>query len=71
MATVIDIEELPNRLEEVLALLSAGVEIVVVQGPVPRARLVPLEPEPTTRRRPGLHPHAMEAADDFDAPLFT
>jgi antitoxin (DNA-binding transcriptional repressor) of toxin-antitoxin stability system len=68
MATAIDIRELPTRLEEALALVSAGQEVILLDGSTPRARLVPLGPVPSPRT-PGLHPGALQPAPDFDAPL--
>jgi antitoxin (DNA-binding transcriptional repressor) of toxin-antitoxin stability system len=67
MVTTIDIRELPGRLDEALALASAGGEVVLLDGSTPRARLVPFGPAPT--RAAGLHPGALQAAPDFDAPL--
>jgi antitoxin (DNA-binding transcriptional repressor) of toxin-antitoxin stability system len=67
MATAIDIRELPARLEEALALASAGGEVILLDGSIPRARLVPFGPAPP--RVAGLHPGALQAAPDFDAPL--
>jgi antitoxin (DNA-binding transcriptional repressor) of toxin-antitoxin stability system len=67
MATAIDIRELPARLDEALALASAGCEVILLDGSVLRARLVPFAPAPS--RDPGLHPRAIQPASDFDAPL--
>jgi antitoxin (DNA-binding transcriptional repressor) of toxin-antitoxin stability system len=67
MTTAIDVRELPARLEEALALASAGGEVILLEGSTPRARLVPLGPPPP--RVAGLHPGALQAAPDFDAPL--
>jgi antitoxin (DNA-binding transcriptional repressor) of toxin-antitoxin stability system len=67
MATAIDIRELSARLDEVLALASAGGEVILLDGSTPRARLVPLGPAPP--RAAGLHPGALQPAPDFDAPL--
>jgi antitoxin (DNA-binding transcriptional repressor) of toxin-antitoxin stability system len=68
MTTTIDIRDLPARLGEALAAVATGAEVVLTDGPTPRARLVPLPP-PTAARKPGLHPGAMTAAPDFDAEL--
>jgi antitoxin (DNA-binding transcriptional repressor) of toxin-antitoxin stability system len=67
MATAIDIRELPERLDEALALASAGDEVILVDGSIPRARLVPLHS--AVSRVAGLHPGAMQPAPDFDASL--
>ena len=67
MTTAIDIRELPARLEEALALASAGGEVILLDGSTPRARLVPLAQTP--QRTAGLHPCALQAAPNFDAPL--
>ena len=40
MATAIDIRDLPARLEEALALATPGHEVVLLDGPTTRARLV-------------------------------
>jgi antitoxin (DNA-binding transcriptional repressor) of toxin-antitoxin stability system len=67
MITAIDIRELPARLEEALALASAGREVILLDGSTPLARLVPFAPAAT--RAAGLHPGAIQPAPDFDAPL--
>ena len=67
MSNTIDVSELPNRLGEVLAIVSSGREVLLTDGATPRARIVPCGgPGP---RVPGLHAGAMQAAADFDAPL--
>jgi antitoxin (DNA-binding transcriptional repressor) of toxin-antitoxin stability system len=65
--TTVEVQELHARFGEVLSLAAAGTEVIVTEGHVPRARLVPL----TSRhaRTPGLHPGAIQTSDDFDAPL--
>lgn len=69
MTTTIDIRELPARLDEVLARASAGDEVLLTDDNVPRARLVPVPPEPK-ERTPGLHPgNIIYMAPDFDAEL--
>jgi antitoxin (DNA-binding transcriptional repressor) of toxin-antitoxin stability system len=67
MALAINIRELPARLEEALASVSAGGEVILLDGSIPCARLVPLSPPPL--RTAGLHPDALQPAPDFDAPL--
>lgn len=65
MSQQIDVKDLPNRLDEMLAKAASGDEIILTDASGPRARLLPL-PKPRTL---GLHPGAMEAAPDFDDPL--
>jgi antitoxin (DNA-binding transcriptional repressor) of toxin-antitoxin stability system len=67
VTTAIDIRELPARLEEAIAVTSAGGEVVLLDGSTPRARLVPVQP--VAARVAGLHPGALEPTADFDAPL--
>lgn len=67
MTTAIDIRELPARFDEAVALASEGGEVVLLEGLIPRARLVPLEA--ASPRMPGLHPGALQPTADFDAPL--
>ncbi|HEY7308430.1 MAG TPA: hypothetical protein VH643_03605 [Gemmataceae bacterium] len=67
MSTTIELRELSTRLEEALALVRSGREVILTEGATPRARLVPCG-EPG-ERVPGLHPGAFQAAADFDAPL--
>jgi antitoxin (DNA-binding transcriptional repressor) of toxin-antitoxin stability system len=66
-ATMVDMLELPARLAELLALVAGGAEVVVTDGAIPRARLVPFAQ--AAPRTAGLHPGSMTAADDFDASL--
>lgn len=67
MSLTIDVRELPARWSEALTSVSAGNEVLLTDGPVPRARLVPCSG--AGPRVPGLHPGGMQAAADFDAPL--
>ena len=67
MSKLIDVRELPVRLGEALASAAAGEEVILTDGKAPRARLVPLAAPPP--RVAGLHPGALQATPDFDAPL--
>ena len=67
LTATIDIRDLPARLDELLALAATGREVVLSDGSVPRARLLPITPRGP--RIPGLHPGSMTMAPDFDAPL--
>jgi antitoxin (DNA-binding transcriptional repressor) of toxin-antitoxin stability system len=72
MSITIDAQELPSRLAEILSLAAAtGEEIIIIEGNVARARLIPLErDQKQVKRIPGLHPGSMIPAEDFDASLF-
>jgi antitoxin (DNA-binding transcriptional repressor) of toxin-antitoxin stability system len=63
----VDVRDLPGRLMELLAS-GADEEIIITDGQVPRARLIPLAHN-SQARIPGLHPGAIQTADDFDEPL--
>jgi antitoxin (DNA-binding transcriptional repressor) of toxin-antitoxin stability system len=63
----VEVHELPARFAELLALAAAGAEVIVTEGNIPRARLLPLTG--VADRVPGLHQGAIQTADDFDAPL--
>lgn len=67
MSASIDISELPDRLDEALAIVSSGAEVLLTDGATPRARLVPYEV--FVSRTPGLHLNAIQTTEDFDAPL--
>jgi antitoxin (DNA-binding transcriptional repressor) of toxin-antitoxin stability system len=67
MSTTIDVRELPARLNEALAIVSSGGEVLLADGVTLRARLVPCAR--TELRVPGLHAGAIQTAPDFDAPL--
>lgn len=67
MSKLFDIRELPARLDEALALAASGDEIILTDGQIPKARLVPLAAN--AKRIAGLHPGSMLPAPDFDAPL--
>ncbi len=67
MSTTIDVRELPARLNEALAIVSSGCEVLLTDGVTPCARLVPCAGPGS--RVPGMHAGAIQAAPDFDAPL--
>jgi antitoxin (DNA-binding transcriptional repressor) of toxin-antitoxin stability system len=60
----IDIQD--ANLEELLALVREGTEIILAEGNTPLARLIPVK-----KRILGLHAHLGKAwtSDDFDEPL--
>jgi antitoxin (DNA-binding transcriptional repressor) of toxin-antitoxin stability system len=67
--TVIDVRDLPGKLDEALALASAGTEVVLTDGPATRGRLVPVVQPSAARRVANLHRGMMTVSADFDAPL--
>ncbi len=64
----VDVREAQVNLKELLAMVFAGTEIVLMEDNTPLARLVPIA-SPTTPRMAGLHPGAIWTSDDFDEPL--
>ena len=64
----IDIQSAQLTLEEVLAAVRKGVEIIFTEGNVPLAKIIPLSSS-QGKRIPGLHPGGIEISDDFDEPL--
>ena len=67
MITTIDIQDLPARLAEALAIAASGGEVIVTGGTVPRARIVPYAEAGT--RIADLHAGAIRETPDFDSPL--
>ena len=67
MRTDVEIRDLPARFDELLALMSAGQEVVVIANGAPRAKLILVEPKPV--RVPDLHSGAMVMLPGFDNPL--
>ena len=65
--TTVEVQELHARFGEMLSLAAAGAEVIVTEGQIPRARLVPLLPG--RARIPGLHQGDIQISEDFDAPL--
>jgi antitoxin (DNA-binding transcriptional repressor) of toxin-antitoxin stability system len=64
----VDVREVQISLQELLALVRGGTEIVFTEGNTPLARLVPFA-SPSTPRMAGLHAGAIWTSDDFDEPL--
>jgi antitoxin (DNA-binding transcriptional repressor) of toxin-antitoxin stability system len=68
LTKTVDIREAQTNLQDLLSLVREGVEIVLTEGTIPLARLVPISMSPTLRT-PGLHRGAMWTSADFDDPL--
>ena len=64
----IDVQTQTASLADLVALAKREAGLVLVQSGQPVAQMLPL-PEPATPRVAPLHPGAMEASEDFDAPL--
>lgn len=64
MRTDVDIQEVPARFEELVALAEAGQQVVILVNGTARALIAPL-----TRPFPGLHPGAIVLGPDFNDPL--
>lgn len=73
MRTDVDFQELPARLNEIIALANAGQEVVLTEHGTAKAKLVPLSNEaakaPSEPRTLGLRPGAIILAPDFNDPL--
>ena len=67
-AKAIDVSQAPRQLQDLLEQVASGIEIILMDGSTPRARLTRIEPR-VRRRVPGLHAGSMVASPDFDAPL--
>jgi prevent-host-death family protein len=67
-ALTVEINEAQDRLQELLARVAEGTEIILTDRDQPFARISPI-PRPTAPRMPDLHPGAFQPSDDFDAPL--
>lgn len=70
VAKTVYIEQTQTSLEELLALVREGVEVIVTEGDTPLAKVVPVESkQPLSHERtPGLFPGKW-TSDDFDDPL--
>ena len=63
----VDVQEAQTHLVELLSLVTAGTEIIVMEGSTPLARIVSMEGAPP--RVAGLHSGAIWTSEDFDDPL--
>ena len=67
MTTTIDVRDLSSQFASLLSQAAAGAEVIVTDGAVAKARLVPLTA--AGPRIPGLHFGSIQTAADFDAPM--
>jgi len=68
LTKMIDVHEAQIRLEELLAMLLEGTEIILARNNKPLARLTPVA-SPTMPRIAGLHAGAVWMSEDFCEPL--
>ena len=64
----VDVHEAETHLAELLSLVTTGIEVILMKGNTPLARIVPIT-ESSTPRVAGLHPGAIRTSEDFDEPL--
>jgi len=64
----IDMHEAQMSLNELVSLVSEGIEVIFTEDSKPIARMLPIM-EPITSRIAGLHTGAIWTSDDFDEPL--
>jgi prevent-host-death family protein len=67
-AKTVELREAQANLKDLLTLVAQGTEIVVTDGTIPVARLVPVK-SCSTPRTAGLHAGAIWSSEDFDHPL--
>ena len=65
LTKTVDVQEAQRSLKELLSLVQGGTEIVLTEGNIPLARLVPV----VGQRKAGLHAGAIWTSKDFDEPL--
>lgn len=64
-AETIDVDkELPPSLEDLLSLVALGTEVVLTEGDIPTARVLPIG-----KRVAGLHAGSIWISEGFDEPL--
>jgi prevent-host-death family protein len=69
MSTVsVEIPEAQEHLKELVRLATHGTEVVLTEGRMPLARLVPIAAAEAVRIA-GLHPGMASTTPDFDDPL--
>ena len=65
---LVDIKKENTPLKKLLAFVSSGMEVILTEGKVPVARIVPVA-RGVGARIPGLHLGKIWMSVDFDAPL--
>lgn len=67
LAKTVDVLKHDTDLQELLTLIKAGTEVILTEGDILLARVVPIE-TPANPRIPNLFPDIW-VSDDFDDPL--
>ena len=67
-AKAVEVSQGQVSLEELLALVAAGQEVILMRGQAPFARMLPIAPG-SNKRVPGLHTDAAWISNDFNDPL--
>lgn len=65
----VNIHAAKTHLSRLVDDAAAGEEIIIAKAGKPMARLVPLGPEPRTKRKLGVLAGKARIRDDFDEPL--
>ena len=68
LTKTVDVNAAEISVKELLSLVQVDTEIVLTEGGIPLARLVPIV-SGNELPKAGLHPGAIEIGDDFDEPL--
>lgn len=64
----VEVGEAETRLKELVSWVATGTEVILTDGDMCVARLLPIEVS-ANPRLPGLHAGAIWTSDDFDGPL--
>ena len=64
----VEVHDAQSQLKEILSLVGTGIEVIITEGDIPVARLLPIE-SASASRIAGLHKGAMWTREDFDEPL--
>ncbi len=68
MTKTVDVHDSQMQLDELLSIVEQGVEVILTDGDIPLARLIPMNLA-AGERVAGLNPGAIWTSDDFDDPL--
>ncbi len=69
MTQTVSVDEAQNKLPDLLALASAGNEVIITEDGAPVARLVPVVAHSKKKLVAGLNRGTVSMSEDFDHPL--